>query len=259
MLSFCRYAVFTIIALALLSTFSSHWLDSISITPHLRHQHTQGPSFQKKSVLSESTDVANTMASSWQGIGSRSNGQGYSVATSSLVLQTRKNESSHQGRIHHHPLSRSKLSQMDLEDGVRLGSLCGGATKVAAASRSLAHGVCPVADDVLAELELAERAESAPAEADLCLYTSLTESYVEGHLVFMRSALRHTPLLASTMPPLYVLDQSLSAAAQQRVRSAYSNTRLVKLMDSKDVAVVTKFALNKVRARTKPAKPFQRT
>lgn len=134
---------------------------------------------------------------------------------------------------------------MDLEEGVRLGSLCADGDTV---GRAPAARGCPVADDVVAELQRVEHARGEQVEpaASLCLYTSLTESYVEGHVVFMRSALRHTPYLGAHKPPLYVLEQGLSPEARGRVDAAYSPTRYVSPeRGGKDVRVVTKFALNK--------------
>ena len=131
---------------------------------------------------------------------------------------------------------------MDLEDGVRRGSLCledGGAVTGAR---------CPVAADVLTTLDaVAANASAEPAPAaPLCLFTSLTEAYVEGHVLFMRSALRHTPELASRAVPMYVLDQALSDGARARVTATYRWTRWVERPAApKDVATVTKFALNK--------------
>ncbi|KAL1518599.1 hypothetical protein AB1Y20_002887 [Prymnesium parvum] len=128
--------------------------------------------------------------------------------------------------------AREAAARMDLEDGVRLGSLCDGARRP-----------CAVADDVYAALA-AEPA--APAAEEVCLYSSLTEAYVEGHVVFMRSALRRTPSLSARPPPLYVLEQGLSAASRGRVAAAYARTRFVSPpRGGKDVRVVTKFALNK--------------
>ena len=135
-------------------------------------------------------------------------------------------------------VSTARLARMDLEDGVRLGSLCGGAT----ASNG---GGCPVADYVVEELKAAESmaGQSTPA-AHLCLFTSLTDTYIEGHLVFMRSVLRHTPSFAARAPPLYVLEQGLSADARRRVEAAYAHTRFVTPeRGGKDVKVVTKFAV----------------
>ena len=131
---------------------------------------------------------------------------------------------------------------MDLEDGVRRGSLClddGG---------DVTGARCPVAADVLATLDaVAANASAEPAPAaPLCLFTSLTEAYVEGHVLFMRAALRHAPELASRAVPMYVLDQALSDGARARVTATYRWTRWVERPAApKDVATVTKFALNK--------------
>ena len=158
-------------------------------------------------------------------------------------------------------LVRSSTSaHMDLEAGVRLGSLClneaaGTAERVQGRGGRSGQRYCPVADDIVPELEAIESsAGEAAAAAPLCLFTSLTESYVEGHVVFMRSALRHTPYLSEALPPLYVLDQALTERGRSRVAGCYGPTRWLspgldgpdgKRGKGKDVRVVTKFALNK--------------
>ena len=129
---------------------------------------------------------------------------------------------------------------MDLEDGVRLGSLCadGGS-----ASRRASGTRCPVAANVIATLDAAAEATSRAAESPLCLFTSLTEAYVEGHEVFVRTALLSTPSLSV---PMFVLGQSLTNRSRARVEACYAHTRWASVRASpKDVARVTKFALNK--------------
>ena len=127
---------------------------------------------------------------------------------------------------------------MDLEDGVRFGSLC---LNAAGGSR------CPVASDVLETLDAAAAATEAPAASPLCLFTSLTEAYVEGHVVFAKAALRHAPALRQRSIPMHILDQSLSESGRARVSAAYSPTIWIHRQAStaKDVGSVTKFALNK--------------
>ena len=98
--------------------------------------------------------------------------------------------------------------RMDLEDGVRFGSLC---LNAAGGSR------CPVASDVLETLDAAAAATEAPAASPLCLFTSLTEAYVEGHVVFAKAALRHAPALRQRSIPMHILDQSLSESGRARV------------------------------------------
>jgi hypothetical protein len=129
--------------------------------------------------------------------------------------------------------SGAASEMMDTEDGVRFGSRCGDA-------RSIGGDACPVASDVLAELDAAATAATPAATSPLCLFTSLTEAYVEGHVLFLRAALRHAPALAGV--PLYVLDQSLPAAARARVAAAHAATRWVTRHNqtAKDVATVTK-------------------
>ena len=145
--------------------------------------------------------------------------------------------------------SAAASKKMDLEDGVRLGSLCPDRT-VATLHRAGAAGACPTADDIVAELEEVDAQPQVAPESPVCLFTSLTEAYVEGHLLFMRSALRHTPSLLSRLPLLYVLDQSLTVEARVRVNASYAATRWIapgrgSRVSAKDVRTVTKFALNK--------------
>ena len=103
-----------------------------------------------------------------------------------------------------------------------------------------------MANDVVATLEAAAAADEPPAAAPLCLYTSLTDAYVEGHDVFVRAALRLTPALRQTPPPMYVLAQSLSNASRARVEAGYPDVRWLRPhRPAKDASAVTKFALNK--------------
>lgn len=145
-----------------------------------------------------------------------------------------------------------RAGMMDLEAGVRLGSLCSDTDDRGGPN------TCPTASSVLEELDRAastaanSAAESSSRMAPLCLFTSLTDAYVEGHEVFMRSALLHAPSILQRQVPVYVLDQSLSPMARARVLSAYKHTRLMSRDASghgatlaKDVRTVTKFALNK--------------
>ena len=147
---------------------------------------------------------------------------------------------------------------MDREDGVRLGSLCPDSEEGSVASVGGRSGVrrrqrqpqCPTASEVLPTLDAVEeeeaRAGASAPEHELCLFTSLTDAYVEGHVVFMASALKHSRALREARPPLYVLDQSLSARSRARVAASYNLTRwLMPRTAPKDVRSVTKFALNK--------------
>jgi hypothetical protein len=127
---------------------------------------------------------------------------------------------------------------MDLEAGVRIGSLCAdGGPRDAVA--------CPIAADVMKQLHAAVGDE--PPEAALCIFTSLTEAYVEGHVLFMHEALRRSPMLREGALPLYVLDQALSPRGRARVTTVYGPTRWVERARerAKDASSVTKFALNK--------------
>lgn len=149
----------------------------------------------------------------------------------------------------------SRAEMMDLEAGVRLGSLCSDADD------RRGPNACPTASSVLEKLDHAASAAAISAAepssrrdlSPLCLFTSLTDAYVEGHEVFMRSAQLHAPSILQRQLPLYVLDQSLSPRARARVLSAYKHTRLMSRGASgqgtaslaKDVRTVTKFALNK--------------
>lgn len=137
---------------------------------------------------------------------------------------------------------------MDLEDGVRLGSLCPDSAEPAKSKVPVrAHRPpCATAGDVLPALDVAANASHDMPAHPLCLFTSLTEQYIEGHLVFMASALRHTPMLAADAVPMYVLDQALSERGRARIAASYGPTRwLVPRGPPKDVRQVTKFALNK--------------
>lgn len=146
----------------------------------------------------------------------------------------------------------SRAGMMDVEAGVRLGSLCSDADD------RRGPNTCLTASSVVEELDHAASAAAISAAshrdmAPLCLFTSLTDAYVEGHEVFMRSARLHAPSILQRQLPLYVLDQSLSPMARARVLSAYEHTRLMSRDASgqgagllaKDVRTVTKFALNK--------------
>ena len=158
---------------------------------------------------------------------------------------------------------QTPTGMMDLEAGVRLGSLCSDGDGRRSGGRP-----CPTAENVVAELDRsAAAAGAAPGTTSnvqqLCLFTSLTDAYVVGHEVFMRSALLHAPQLLRRQLPLYVLDQSLSPDATVRVLKAYPYTRLMRRhtpssttssesssiggasLLAKDVRTVTKFALNK--------------
>lgn len=169
---------------------------------------------------------------------------------------------------------------MDTEDGVRRGSLCSDE-----ATQPRGGMTCPTASDIIDTLRAAaaaapaaQRAATAAAaaaaaaaegapRAPVCLYTALTDAYLEGHLVFVRSAKRHTPCMrrakpsrlgaaATTReaeeeegpPPMYVLDQALSAASRQRVEASYADVRWVatSLPEASYASKrLTKFALNK--------------
>lgn len=141
----------------------------------------------------------------------------------------------------HAPASRFGHRDMDLEAGVRFGSLCAEARPSTGSLR------CPIAADVTDELvAAAANISEAEPSAPLCIFTSLTEAYVEGHVNFMRSVLQTTPSFTSTPPPLYVLDQAVTAESRQRVENSYPFVRWVKPRgQAKDSRVVTKFALNK--------------
>jgi hypothetical protein len=148
-------------------------------------------------------------------------------------LQTRR-----LNRVGNSTNSRSKFANMDLEAGVRIGSLCAdGGPRDAVA--------CPIAADVMKQLHAAVGDE--PPEAALCIFTSLTEAYVEGHVLFMHEALRRSPMLREGALPLYVLDQALSPRGRARVTTVYGPTRWVERARerAKDASSVTKFALNK--------------
>lgn len=132
---------------------------------------------------------------------------------------------------------------MDYEAGVRLGSLC---PDESTSPRRRIAAPCSVAADIFSALDTAAARQEQAADSALCLFTSLTDAYVEGHLVFMRSALRRSPSLQSGKLPLYVLDQALSTKSRARVAASYSPTRWVQPRGTaKDVRTVTKFALNK--------------
>lgn len=188
------------------------------------------------------------------------------------------------------------VAAMDTEDGVRLGSKCADE-----AIRPVGKMACPTASDIIDELRAAAAAADTtaaqpgaadadaatgtagagaapPPRAKVCLYTALTDAYLEGHLVFVRSAQRHTPCMrrarpaaagaaggtgaasaaaAATIeaaedregpPPMYVLDQALSGASRQRVEASYRDVRWVatELPEQSYASKrLTKFALNK--------------
>ena len=141
-----------------------------------------------------------------------------------------------------HGNSSARATLMDLESGVRLGSLC------PSPGAPRGGNPCPVAADVLAALDAAAAADEPPATSPLCLLTSLTDAYVEGHCQFIRSSVRHAPAyFGARGVPVYVLDQSLSAASRARVEAAYGPTLWMgrRTSSAKDVGSVTKFALNK--------------
>lgn len=60
-----------------------------------------------------------------------------------------------------------------------------------------------------------------------CIVTALTDDYVLGHEVFLRSLLRHNPWFADTNWPLIVIDQGLSYASRARVNTLYRRTQIV--------------------------------
>ena len=166
--------------------------------------------------------------------------------------------------------------QMDLEAGVKMGSLCDSSRN----GRGGRMRRCAVAADVLDELDRASAdggaAMAAGASSDAetvhalwtgggvgapvrapgsaggtCLFTSLTDAYVIGHEVCMASLLATTPALLEGRVPLYVLGQALSAESEARVLAAYPHTVWVvphHAAPRKDVRRVTKFALNKEKA-----------
>ena len=135
------------------------------------------------------------------------------------------------------------VQAVDLEDGVRRGSMCPSVGIRGVAKSRVGTEPCPVAADVVPTLDAAAAEEGAGPATPVCLFTSLTEAYVEGHELFVRTALTHMPSLSV---PLYVLDQALSARARERVAASYRHTRWAAVRGAaKDVARVTKFALNK--------------
>lgn len=74
----------------------------------------------------------------------------------------------------------------------------------------------------------------APAsfQHDVCLVTSLSSEYLDGHEVFIRTLAAHAraaPSAAAEPVPLFVFEDGLSAAERQRVCSLYEQTILLPL------------------------------
>lgn len=63
-----------------------------------------------------------------------------------------------------------------------------------------------------------------PGETMPCIVTAISEEYVDGHEVFVRSLLRTNPWLPAKRWPLVVLDQGISQASLKRVRGLYERT-----------------------------------
>ncbi|KAJ1623690.1 hypothetical protein T492DRAFT_289562 [Pavlovales sp. CCMP2436] len=59
-----------------------------------------------------------------------------------------------------------------------------------------------------------------------CFVTALTDPYVDGHEVFVRSLLYASPWFVHTRWPLVVIDQGLSNYSRQRLHALYAHTRI---------------------------------
>lgn len=152
-----------------------------------------------------------------------------------------------------------KLAVLDSEAGVRAGSHCADEAN----PRSRGRQQCPQASAITAQLDAAAAEEEAAPGAPICLFTALTDAYLEGHLVFVRSAKRHTPVMrGGRPPPMYILDQALSEASRRAAEQSYGDVRWVgsgwKSVGGGDVQAasererLTKFALNKEKVARLP-------